>query len=179
MGKSNSKPLTTNQAFMQCIQIGDLPKFTQLVSKWPFLVHKPVNDNLLTPLMLACLCANPQIVEILLEKYLVDVNETDFNGFTALHHCAYTNNDTTYTIAEYLCYKGIDLNIKCMSGVTALGIAYTKRDKKLIRILEYQQKYGTWARHPFHNRKKLIWISDFSIFKAIPKGIVKEICMFY
>ena len=46
MGKSNSKPLSRNEQFMQCIQIGSIPMLVELVDKWPFLVHKPINVNL-------------------------------------------------------------------------------------------------------------------------------------
>lgn len=179
MGKTSSKPLSMNQSLMQAVQIGDAKKLVELASKWPYLVHKPVNDNLLTPLMLACICEKIFIVILLIETYKVDINETDFNGFTALHHCAYKNTDMALEIALELCNRGANLQIKCMSGITALGIARSNRSEEFINLITYQQDYGKWARHPFNNRKKILWISIHTKFSVLPKGIIKELCLFY
>jgi ankyrin repeat protein len=164
---------------MQAIQTNDIGKLVELVEAHPFLAVKPVNDNLLTPLMLGCLCESFDVVEILVESYKVPINEVDYNGLTAVHHCAYKNTCTTIKIAEYLCEQGADLTIKSSSGVTALAIAYALKSKALTRILKYQAKHGKHARHPFMNIKKLLWVYQKSVYKALPKSIIKEICMYY
>ena len=58
-------------------------------------------------------------MEMLLDK-VVDVNELDVNGQTALHYAAYTGNVPT---ANELFRRGVDLSIVSRDGETASAIA--------------------------------------------------------
>ena len=93
---------------------------------------------------------------MLAENYKVDVNQQDFDGFTALHHCAIKNNKNSNKIAKYLCEQGANLEIKSEGKITALAIAFSNNNASLVQILEYQQKHGKWARHPFNTRKLIL-----------------------
>ena len=106
--------------------------------------------------MLACVSEKIEVVELLIKGYKVDINEQDYNGLTALHHCVYQNTHATKEISKYLCMEGINLNIKSKSGTTAIGLAEMNNDTRFIEMLKYQQKYGKWMSHPFNSRKKIL-----------------------
>lgn len=178
MGKTSSKPKGFNAEFMQAIQVGDKDKVARYAEIWPFLPHKPVNDNLWTPLILASVSEQVEMVKTLVERFQVDLNEQDYNGLTALIHCSYQKSRGHNLIAQYLCKKGANLTIKTNSGITAEAMASLNNNFKLLEILEFEAKYGKWARHPFNTRKKLLWIYPQSKFIALPMPIIKEICLF-
>lgn len=64
-------------------------KFARLVSKLgKDCVTKKERDYEQTPLHVACDAGRTEIVQLLLEKYKVEVNPVDKNGWTPLHHAA-------------------------------------------------------------------------------------------
>lgn len=178
MGKNNSKPLSVGKKFNQAILQDNLDEFDKIVAYHPFLVQKPVNDNLWSPLMLACINGSFKVVRHLVEDFKVDVDEQDFDGFTALIHLVYAGNTQNLNIAEYLCEKGADLGKKTNSGINVMSMALTNNNKEYTRLIRYHLKFGVWARHPFHNRKKLLWVYTKSEYKRLPIHMIKEICMY-
>lgn len=178
MGNSNNKPLSVGRRFEQAILQDNLDEFDEIVARHPFLVRKPVNDNLWSPLMLGCINGSFRVVQHLVEDFGVCVDEQDYNGFTALMHLVYAGNMQNLSIAEYLCQKGADLGKRSRSGINVLSLALTNNNKEYRRLIEYQFKHGVWARHPFHNRKKLLWVYPNSKYKRLPVHLIKEICMY-
>ena len=178
MGKSNSKPLSVGAKAKQAILRDDVDEFDSIVVYHPFLVVKPVNDNLWTPLIMACINGSFSIVRHLVEDFRVSLDEQDYNGFTALIHLVFAGNSGNLHIAEYLCEKGADLMKRTDSGITAHSMALTNNNKGYVRLIEYHLKYGVWARHPFQTRKKLLWVYDKSNYKKLPIHLIKEICMY-
>jgi hypothetical protein len=178
MGKSSSKPLTIGSKATQAILQDNVDEFDSIVVNHPFLVVKPVNDNLWTPLMLASINGSFNIVKHLVEDFRVSLDEQDYNGFTALIHLVYAGNPGNFDIAEYLCEKGADLLKKTDSGITAHSMALTNNNKRYVGLIEHHLKYGVWARHPFQTRKKLLWVYDKSPYQKLPIHLIKEICMY-
>lgn len=80
MGKSQSKPYSPNKDFMRLVMIGDVPRIVEFVDKMPYFTCKPLNDNLWTPLMIACQSEQLEVVKLLVEGYGVELDETQNDG---------------------------------------------------------------------------------------------------
>lgn len=177
MGKSSSKPYSPSNHFSALVQRGDIPGLVEFLDKRPYFKEKPVNDNLWSPLMLACVCEQSEVVRFLIEECKVDVNHEDLDGETCLHKCAWSGSRTATDIAEYLCLKGANVSKKSTAGVTPKGIAFI-RNSSCEKMLSYYEKHGPWAKHPWHDWKKLLWLHPKTKYNSLPKSIVKEICNF-
>ncbi|CAG9313480.1 unnamed protein product [Blepharisma stoltei] len=179
MGKTQSKPKSLNKEFTQLIMRGDIPKIVELVDKNPYFTQKPLNDNLWNALMLACQSNQLEVVKLLVDGYRVELDETNTDGCTALHICAFQNSRESNWIADYLCRKGADVSKKTDSGVTAKGIAIVNQNKELVTLLAYQEVHGPWATMPWHDRKKLLWVwKRTNFYRALSPNLIKEICLF-
>jgi len=67
-----------------------------------------------------------------LEKENADVNMTDAQGNTPLHHAAWKGN---LSVAEYLLKKGASVNVKDHAGQTALHLAATHGHDDIVKLL--------------------------------------------
>lgn len=93
-------------------------KFVRLVSKLgKDSVTKKERDYEQTPLHIACDAGRVEIVQLLLEKYKVEVNPVDKNGWTPLHHAAASNQ---LAICEVLLGRGASARALSNEGASAL-----------------------------------------------------------
>jgi ankyrin repeat protein len=90
----------------------------------------------------------------------------------------YRNERALEDIADFLCRKGANIDIKTDTGISAYSIALANNSKTYKNLLEYHMKFGYWAKHPFSRRKKLLWIYKQSEFKKLPISLIKEICLY-
>jgi ankyrin repeat protein len=178
MGSETSRPKSLNCKLTDAILQDRVDDLDLIVCQHPHLVVKPVNDNLWSPLILACLNGSFEIVKFLVNQCGVDLDYQDYNGFTALIHVVYKNSKTLIQIAEFLCEKGARLELKSNSGITAHSIAISNNSKPFTRLLEFHQQHGYWARHPFSTRKKILWVYKNSGFKKLPLSLIRDICSF-
>jgi uncharacterized protein len=73
-----------------------------------------------------------QFVRSILEKDVVDVNEKDVNGFSALHHAVgQGHSDMIGLLLEY----NIDINAKTLEGLTAVMIAVERGHQHVVWTL--------------------------------------------
>jgi ankyrin repeat protein len=101
-----------------------------------------VNDKYcgLTPLMIAVLHNNIEIVRILLARDDLDITTTYFNGITALHYACGKDIRAThihgcYTALHFACYKG-----------SAECVALLGKDRRMnSNIINTKNNYGNTA----------------------------------
>lgn len=86
--------------------------------------HITQNENGITPLMMAAGLGHKEIVKILCDDILTDLNRTDSNGWTALHHAAFFRQHHVYT---YLMYRCADTEIKTPDGKTAFDLLHQSK----------------------------------------------------
>ena len=178
MGASSSNTQSLNSKLFQAILQDSIVGVERIVSEHPHMLIKPVNDNLWSPLILACTNGSFEVVQLLVNVYDADIDYQDYNGFTALLHVVYKNEKALVDVANFLCMKGANIEIKTDTGISAYSISLANNSKTYQNLLEYHMKYGYWAKHPFSQRKKLLWIYKQSEYKRLPISLIKEICFY-
>lgn len=86
--KSHNK---LHQAFWDAAAQSDLPKALQYLAEGAAVDYKHPGHHSQTPLHKAVEANDDVVVEFLLQ-WFADVNQTDGNGWTALHYAAASNN---------------------------------------------------------------------------------------
>jgi len=89
-------------------------------------------------LLLSAACrGDDAMIDLLVEKYGLDPNAPDRDGWTALHLAAESGRVRT---VQHLVEKyDVDIHARLVNGVTALGIAKTPECASFLRELEYAQ----------------------------------------
>ena len=84
-------------------------------------------------LHIACARGSTQIVEYLIEKRGMDLNATDFDGYTCLHLAACKQN---YSLCKYLLDHGADKHKLTLNGFRAVNLVNTENQdlKKLLKV---------------------------------------------
>lgn len=80
-----------HQAFWDAAAQSDLPKALQYLAEGAAVDYKHPGHHSQTPLHKAVEANDDVVVEFLLQ-WFADVNQTDCNGWTALHYAAASNN---------------------------------------------------------------------------------------
>ncbi|XP_046462731.1 uncharacterized protein LOC124208913 [Daphnia pulex] len=102
------------------LHYGANPKKQDQIGRWPLNVA-------------ASYATDPIIIDLLLDnKEIIDVDDCDKFGVTALHHAAMASNNK---MASHLLAKGADINRRDKHGVTPLHVAaFFAKDMKLIDL---------------------------------------------
>ena len=109
------------QSIHQAVQQGDIAAVRAILAEKPEMLESR-NDGNLTPLILASLHGQKEIVRYLLEKG-ADLNATDNEGSNVLHNAAASGHED---IIALLLSKGTDVNAKDNRGMTALHFACSR-----------------------------------------------------
>ncbi|CAL1527439.1 unnamed protein product [Lymnaea stagnalis] len=94
---------------------------------------KNINGRRATPLMLAALKDHTCIIDLLVNKGHVDVNQTNQDGVTAL--MVASENRNLKSVQELLKY-GADVNIMDRKGRCTLSLAFQNNDQQVIQMLK-------------------------------------------
>jgi ankyrin repeat protein len=92
----------------------------------------------LTPLMIACLEANQEMVHLFLKKGAEVNSQTRLNGWTAAMYalCSKKDSQTRIGICTQLLDKGADLQLKSQRGKTVFRIAVEVQNKDVLNWVE-------------------------------------------
>ena len=90
---------------------------------------KYIDDEGRTPLMIACIQNNLDDVK----KYMVDLECTDDDGWTALMYAAHHGH---VSIVTFLLEQGVDIHKKTHSGLKASQLAYFNSHYEISQILK-------------------------------------------
>lgn len=177
MGTSSSA-LSTDEQFTRLILIGDIPNIVEFLDAKPHYMQKPLTNKLWTPLMCACSSKQVEIVKLFIENFSIDLDETDYDGCTALHISVFGKDPATLELIEYLCNKGANPFVKSLSGVTPRGLAFAMQSKRAESLLQHHECHGTWVKMPWQSRVRLLWLHNRTVLMVLPFSLIKEICMF-
>lgn len=146
-------------------------KFVRLVSKLgKDCVTKRERDYEQTPLHIACDAGRLEIVQLLLEKYKVEVNPVDKNGWTPLHHAAASGQ---LHICEILLQKGASARSLSNEGASPLHylVRHNATDPALFERVLYlmlqnradvnqQNKHGETPLHQASHRGRELGVTQ-------------------
>jgi ankyrin repeat protein len=92
----------------------------------------------LTPLMIACLEANQDMVQLFLKRGAEVNSQSRLNGWTAAMYalCSKSNSQTRIAICNQLLDKGADLQLKSQRGKTVFRIAVEVQNKDILNWVE-------------------------------------------
>ena len=109
--------MSVNGRFIHSCSEGNMSVFNSLIA----LADLNSTETGTTPLIGAIMGNNFEIIERLLNHPAININKTDKNGWSALHHACFQNRvEMVNTICNA---RGIDLNLKDVTGKTPLMVA--------------------------------------------------------
>jgi ankyrin repeat protein len=78
-----------------------------------------------------------EIVNLLLEKDITNINQTDFMGNTILHRAVVTNN---LRLVEALVEKGAKVDVKNTKGETPFSLAKNGKIEEFLEVAKAMQQ---------------------------------------
>jgi uncharacterized protein len=114
-------------------------------------IPDPVDSYRRTPLIIAAMAGNPDLVELLV-KYKANLNTRDEAGAGAFHYAAARGHTD---VVEMLVELGAKINIENRQGMTPLMVAAADGKIEIVQILLNSKADAT--RNDFTGRSALMW----------------------
>lgn len=131
----------------------------------------PVDNYGRTPLIIAAMAGNPDLVELLAE-HKAKLNRGDKAGGTALHYAAARGH---VDVVELLLDRGARINIENRQGMTPLMMASSDGRIEILQILLARKADA--ARRDYTGRTAMMWAqrnSRRTIVRLLRKAGIKE-----